>query len=565
MSKPETLQSLTLPVPLGGLDFFNPLAQMPASNSPWLLNVDPNNQSLAVRRGYRIYATIATTVSSAIQALGVTYGTVSVKMFAYCKFGSATLFDTVQDVTTSTPSLAYTAGLNGLPSANTEPANINGRLAFINAQALATAPVSVFYNAGVWGDWTLRQDSVVSFAPTGLPVFYYKGRPYVIAPDKQNIAYGEVGQIQGILTYNFVNLTAPNWPVGQIFTDSQYIFWGGSFTVLYRQQSEQFLAIGGNLGDILIYAGNFPGSDDWELKCRVKISNPVSFHQIIQYQDDTLILTTTGIISLRDLYTNRDSTDQLLKAEVSQLVNDYWSRLMDAGLNTTYTTAPNEAVFSTFFNYPSGVYSERERRVYILSRGHIAKDGTYDINSSTMFVFNIDTKAWTLHKITQKSTGGGYNGTRMGPGGLTYYNGDIYFAVDNFIIKYDRTSYLDQDIVGGTPNLGYDFEVDGSYTNFKDSISTKVVQGYEPIAKQNTPAFGWGLKLSVDMGRVLTGLVNPANSSVYNKVMYSVGGEGTFFQYQLIGNTSNIIGISATGGSLEFYAINAFYTEGGVL
>ena len=137
-------------------------------------------------------------------------------------------------------------------------------------------------------------------------------------------------------------------------------------------------------------------------------------------------------------------------------------------------------------------------------------------------------------------------------------------------MKLDPASWLDQQISGGQLNVGYDFAIHGAPTTFEDSVATKVVQGYEPIVRQKVSGgsplrCGFGVKVSTDFGRKESGAASPTQTTEFAKRMYSVGAEGTFFQYKLEGNTATTSGTSNTSLGLDFYAINAFYKKGGVL
>jgi hypothetical protein len=408
---------------------------------------------------------------------------------------------------------------------------------------------------GTWGTWDL------SYAGTRIaqsPFIWYKGRPYVVPnsatpiPAASNIVYGEIGQIQGVLTNGPFN-------GGQLFKFGAAIKWFGSFSISSDTQSVEYFAFGNAYGEVLVYAGDNPGADNWYLVGRLKIPSPFvgrtyDSECTFAYENDTLIFTLGGIVSLKALFLNKDKIGIESSGYISISIEPYWAKLLKSFPSSTGASLTGRNI--------SAALHENDRAIYFLVQGWINEDGTTNTSASTIFIYNLNDLSWNLHKITAQTT---TFGSSSGPGNVCYCAGDIYFWTNQYIMKLDTTSWLDQQVTGGFANVGYDFAIHGAPTTFDDSVATKKIEGYEPIIKQPTPRCGWGIKLSTDFGRKESGTVAPAQTTEFAKRMYSAGIEGTFFQYKLEGNTATTSGTVTTSGGLDLYAINAFYKKGGIL
>ena len=75
-------------------------------------------------------------------------------------------------------------------------------------------------------------------------------------------------------------------------------------------------------GDVLIYAGTSPeDSDTWSLARRLSIPPPLSRRAYIELQNDVMIATTRGVVSLVDVLNNQQNPDATDK------IQDLWKRL----------------------------------------------------------------------------------------------------------------------------------------------------------------------------------------------------------------------------------------------
>lgn len=534
MSKPIDLLSAILPAPVKGANFIDPLSSIPQDMSPWLCNVDCENRAVRVRNGYRIHADTAdVTVGLSILGMGVWGSGSTAKLLAYCQGGAGN--NRVIDCSTTTAANAYTTG-SATPD-EAQAFNFGGDFAFLHESS--TAPT--YFDGSVWGAPTLT----IGGNPVKLgPSLYYKGR-IIHVPNGTGVAYyGDVGQVAGAIDTN------PSFNVGEVFAFSNVVAWTAQFSLSDGLVNQDYFAFGNDMGEVLIYSGDYPDHPEWEIAARLKIGIPIAYRTspTIPYQNDALVLTYDGVVSLRDLFTAGNA--QGLRDSTTRAINPYWAALVKdyTGIGSTV-------------NVPSGVYSDRERKVYILCLGFAGEDLSVDLEAATMFVLNTDTGAWSWHKITEVD--GSRNGAGiLGPGALCYYKGDIYYACRRYVFKLDRTSLLDTNI-DSEADLGYTYQIHGAPTSLGETVSKKKVEGYEPIIKQLTPRNPVKLKCSVDMGREETAFVSITNTANVNKRFYSVGEVGTFFQYKIEGVTDAVA--AATPGAIELYSTNIAFKKGGFL
>lgn len=559
MSKPESLVSVTLPTPTGGLDFFSPLAAMGQSNSPWMVNVDADNRVTKVRNGYRIHATIAGTTSLPGTGISSMASYNNILFVAYCTSSGPHSY--IYQVTTGgVVSTAFHDTTNAFTYS--VPHGIGGDLVFC-ANTSAAAPNNVSgwrYDAssGTWGTWELYYDGT----RTALGVYaWFKGRIYCVRNNvtggTSDILYGDVGQIQGEIT---------NVPFagGTLFEFNSEITWMGKFSISSESENLECFAFGNSVGEVLVYSGESPLADDWQLVQALRIPTPrtgriYDAECTFQYENDILVFTVGGIVSIKNLFVNKDKPGLESHGYISQSINPHWSKLLYRFPNTSGTSYNGRGV--------SAALHEVDRTIYILVQGWINQDDTWDSSASTMFLYNLNSLAWSMHKITAQSTT--FN-TNAGPGHVCYCDGDIYFWTGQYVMKLDRTSWLDQEVTGALANTGYDVEIDSAPMVLDNSIAVKVLQLFQPIVVQRTSEtspvrFGWGIKTCVDFGRKETGLSSPAAATDFANQRYSQGAEGTFFQYKIRGNTATTSGETTTSLGMELYAMNAFYKRGGAL
>jgi hypothetical protein len=126
-------------------------------------------------------------------------------------------------------------------------------------------------------------------------------RLYFIEKNTSKLWYGGVDAITGVLTL---------FDLATVFQQ------GGTLTILTTVAlnqgigSEEFLVAISNIGEVLIYSGDFPGDvESWKLVGRTNIPAPLSTRAHIRVAQDVYVYTMRGVIALSRVFAS-ESNDQ---------------------------------------------------------------------------------------------------------------------------------------------------------------------------------------------------------------------------------------------------------------
>jgi hypothetical protein len=540
MTAYQYAKGLVLPAPIGGMNTDQPIAAMDPSYATWMCNIDADNQFCRMRGGYRIHATIpkqGASFGGNILALGVFGRGSSSKMFAYAQGFRTAVVNAVFDVSTTTATHVYDT-IDNLPD-EVIWVNYKSSASFVVESTFSTYPTTA--DGTVWADgWVSSGGVKLQLGPS----VWYKNRLYTAPSSGSNVYYGTVGQITG-------NITNPVFPVGEVFSYSSSIRFMGTFSASDGIILQEYIAFGNSYGEVLVYTGDYPGSSSFQLIGKFLIGEPIGYRVncTIQYRNDCLVVTRTGLFSLRDLITKGNQT--AVEQSVSKNINNYWIQLFSNYVETTSNTSANLL----------GVYCEEQKKIYILVPGHIDRTGVYSDTYATMFVYNTETAAWNLHTIV-------ISAGVIRVGNLCCYKGEIYFAANMqngsgnaFVIKLNRGLYSDELLgIPGT-NLSYSFLLESAYAVYGDQQAVTKLGSYQPIVKHDLPSFAVGAR--IDFGLKTVAITSPNAPSGVSKPTTSASGEGSFFQYTLTGSGYEDPALSTTG--FEFYSMNATLQKGGPL
>ena len=523
MSKLRTATAVPQNAPVMGMNTKDALPSLPDGYSPWLLNVDCENRGVRARNGVVVGCNVS--AEDNVLALGV-YGNKSsgsaYKLYAYCKNSGGT--HKIYDVSTSSASLVHTAADD--TSTDVYPFNFNSRLAFIGDTDWAQC--DRVWDGASWASLGF----LYSAAEIGGRVSTsYRGRPY-IANGKYLYYPSAVGSVTGTLLRS---------DLSSVFDDSDNIAFLATLSAPGERAIDTYLVVGNQGGEVLIYGGDYPASSTWSIVSRFKIGAPLGYQSIISFRNDIWVLTDVGAVSIRELFSRGDDAgDRFTK---SHYIDDYWIKLVK-NLNSAYWNVPARQV--------SGCFWPERNRVMIMMVGHVDVDGVYDAASATLFSYNVQTQAWSLHKLSQINTGYCC--------GLTYYNGTIYFSSYDIVMKMSLTGFKDEVMASPSTYSNYPFSVHGPYQAIFDMAANKKVVGFKPIFKTDFAGTNINMKAASDMGRKVSGS-SKAGTLVdgYNNPYYSTGVEGDFIQWRLEGTSDTT---SADG--LELYALSAVVEPGGV-
>ena len=545
MSRPVTAQSLTIPAQIGGMNYTDPLGAMPESDAAWLLNIDVENRDLQMRNGFNLLC----------QITDITLG-----MGSYGSGSSAKFFAIDEDNINEISSTGTVTDVYTLPTPITAGClyyNFNNKCVFIPSDNSADA---FYYNGSTWGLWTLAYS--VSGTPRRLGVVdiaWYRGRIYggpIFGPGY--IVFGDVGQVQGTIP------AANQFDVTQIFQRSPYVCYTATFSFSNGGGASDYIAFGNADGEVLIYSGDNPNADNWTLAGRLEIGELLGtstsdlagrmLHHV-RYENDTLVMTKAGIVSLKESFVNSQQGLGL----------KYWTAKIDKYWQALSKYLQSYPSFGNSVTAPKMVYFERERKIYVYFP--VTLDGS-TLNASPVFgvnilVYNVDLDAWTVFQIPETDKDGASTGWDPDDvGNLTYHQGTVLMSAREFIFRMEEDSYSDENTSGTA--IGIKSEIITAPLLLNTATSVKVVQGVAPIIQlQDDPptAQPIDIKLIFDMGRKTTGTCSITPVTTVSKNFYSVGGEGTYMQSKItVDNRA-----SASKKGFLYYALNVIYKLGGLL
>lgn len=527
MTSYETARGFVIPAPVGGFNTKQPLAAMDPSFCTWLENADAEDQFIKMRGGYQIHATLPSS-DNVIAGLISYRARGDDRLFAYAASSGNPV---IYDVTTSTPSLVFTAAVPSLIECF--DFNFQGRSVFIDQYAVTND--NKVYNGATWANWGLTYGGVNIRIRAAC---YYKGRLYL---GDNTLYFSTLNQVTGAIPIGNV------FPVEKMFNYDTTISWIGTFSQSDGIANDDFIAFGNYSGEVVVYSGDFPGSPSWRLIAKFNISSPTSYNSIIQYQNDCLILTYEGVISLRQLYMEGNTLG--MNNSVSENISSYWQDLI--------TRLGN---FIGFQSQPSGAYLPNKKKIYIFVRGYKDSDGNYTTDSSTMFVFNTDTKAWSIHKITL-STPTSY---RPVISSLIGFNDSIYFACQHYVIKYDEDSFYDDSLLSIGEKLSIPMKIHSAYSVYGEQQAVTKLNLYQPVIEHDLPTLE--MSLGMDFGQIETTAADIGYTEIgVSKPIAPFGCEGSFFQYRIEGESTGHLTRPDSSIGFKFYSMNASVLKGGPL
>lgn len=502
---------IPLNIPLKGLNFKDPLAAMSDMYTPWALNWNPESQSLKVRPGYVQHCTPHSTFGViGLGVFGSAQSSATHKLYAYVQDSPASK---IYDVSTTTPSVAYTAADNDADYPYT--AYYAGRLAF--AAEKDVADCGAVFDGSTWSAWGF---TYAGAAIGGGIVVSYQGRTYIFKDTDCYYSASVPGVTGATNKVSFAD-----------FLDrSKFIAWAAVLTSPGERSTETLLAFGGEGGDVLVYSGSYPAAEDWKLYGRFKIAAPLGPNAILSYQNDVWLLTINGVVSLRDLFQNGSRAQEDLSP--SAYINSQWSLLWKKA-GSPWSYSPVRAA-----HWPE------KNQIYVMLPGFVDNAGTYTATYATMYVYNTITQAWMCHRL--ESVDGRYVGN------LTYYKDNLYFSCVDSIMTIDADGIQDE-VYNDAGNLvAYDVPLQSAYQNLGNGKRIKRVHGFEPILRTDFEGDLFGMKAAADFGRRTSNLAKVALTSGYSIPHYGCGVEGSFIQYRFDGYPS---GPGAIG--LELFSVGA--------
>jgi hypothetical protein len=121
----------------------------------------------------------------------------------------------------------------------------------------------------------------------------YKTRLYAVENNTTLIWYGGVGAITGALT---------SFDVSQVLSDNANVFFVTGWTYNQGLTNDELFVIVSETGEVLVYAGDYPGASNWSLVGRTRIPKPNGRSAWYKLGQEVYIRTKRGVVPLHQVF-----------------------------------------------------------------------------------------------------------------------------------------------------------------------------------------------------------------------------------------------------------------------
>jgi hypothetical protein len=359
----ERTYSQVVPPPAKGWNTRAPISQMDPLYSPYILNYYPNNGVIDLRKGTSLFAVDVGTQSRRtghVHTFSSANGTKFLLTTGIVSTGP--IVPNVYSISTA-GAVTNIHGAAVLSTTDVQYANFNGSV-FIKSSSTSSDVYSWTGtgNIAAPGFTGPSGDDKALYAMTG-----YRDRLYFAATGDASIWYGGVNAIAGALT---------QFSVAQFLPRGGILSYIGSLSANVVNDRDDFFVMISVEGDVLVYSGSYPGSSDWGLIGRYFIGSPLPGRPFIRFQNDILVMTRGGIVSLMSVING------------TPLENAYLTDIIEAG----YRTYVDSALAGSVPNF-SGTYFSSGSRLFF----NILSTTSQTVLIGNMLVFNTAEKAWTVY------------------------------------------------------------------------------------------------------------------------------------------------------------------------
>lgn len=370
-----------------------------------------------------------------------------------------------------------------------------GNVNTIMTNATADNVLRVYDNAG-----TLTAVNAYNSASFLNSPCAYKNRMYFAVNDSLTVKYSAVQAIAGDLTT--LNLSG-------IFKQGGRIVNIANWTQNAGNGMSNLLCIFTSEGEVAVYGGLSPESEDWELAGVFRISKPIGFNCTCQLGGDLVVITQDGYLPLSEVL----SQDRANRVEISDKINPI---VEGKDFNARWGIYWYSKRGWLIINAPStDTGCQHEQHILVRNTGGWCRfvgwdafnfatlnDGLYFCNGTGIFLAD---------------TGTTDNGKR-----ITYYLQKAYTQLDipevkQVLLVKERNKTLGQEIIG--TRIGVDFKLEDSHARL---VKLEGTQSYwdtsiwdvsfwsdeKPITQLKTPIFSnFGNFISVGvLGRTVNNL-----------------------------------------------------------
>lgn len=519
--------SSNLPAPYLGVKQNIPVAALQSPYCENLINFNSTLEGITLRNGDSKYSNIALTAADGL----FNYGNTKLFMTYYDLGSDKTI---VYDVDAA--AIAYT------------PALVAGRENFygntFNKNLFLFSPASYapgfVYNGSAWGN--IGYTGATTFSPIGGN--NYKNRQYIIQSGEAAYWYSGIDAISGTVTK--IDLSGI---VDNVCTLSTI----ATTTFSDNIAETALLAFIFSNGEVLFYTGSYPNSTDWTLVGRSQISQPIDYNSFIDYQSDSLILTDTGLVSLRELFLNgvTNALNMSVNTNVVQTWSDIIRRTRASGSIPNGPITPPLAIQSWVFR---GIWDTKNNRIIILFPSYINSSNSL-VLGAFYFVFSTIYQSWSFH-ISEGNEGNPCKDINF------YKNKVLVLGEGSTEImiweKEGATGFQDRN-ANDDDSINYSYEMLSAPIPFPKTAVYEATT-IEPIIESDLYAeTNWNF--IADFGKQTSGnqKTDAATTSVA-KPAVNVGMQNiTYVQVKMSGTTA-----AAKTVGLDLYSYNVWYNSGDI-
>lgn len=515
------MDPIPMPPPYGGINEQIPVIALESPQCENLLNFNVTQEGVTLRNGDSKY-TLFTAANASVAELLTTYGNTKAFVQAY---NSVTNKIDIYDVDAGTLSFSSAA----LGNSVFYDSYFNNYLFFFEAGAHAPG---YYYDGAAFGSIGYTG---AGLAPAGGCSF--KERHFIIQAGSSAYWYSDIEAITGALTK--VDLAS-------VISEKSNLAVITPITLADNIASTMILAFVFFSGEILFYAGSYPDASDWSIIGRARVGSIINYNNSIAYQGDSIILSDSGVFSLRDLF---------LKGSTSAASLILNTRIQDTWVNTIKGYRNSLGILTGPIAYVRGIWDSQNSRIIISIPGYLDSNGSF-VLGSFFFVFNALEQAWYFHRSF----------------GVTTPN----FIID--MVKYkNKVLLLSNTSPTNTKFMAYQKEGATGFTDRSSNDTSDVGMDYEiksaPVS--NGRAYvqrGEGLDVILksdlysetnyylirDFGVLTTSAQKvPDQGSGLQKPFVNVGIEGSYIQYKIAGTT-----VSGKTVGYQLYGVNFWVSLG---
>lgn len=288
-----------LPAPTGGLNARDAYTDMDEHDAVALVNVFPEANYCAVRKGYAAWAS---GMPGPIRSLLTWYGNLGVDLqFA----GSGT---SLWDVSASGAATESVAGLTNVDFQWTNLENAAGQ----HLIAVNGADDMRAFDGSAWSTPVVTGASSDTFTN----VCQYKERLWFATANSLDLYYLELQAIAG---------PASLFPLGAVCRRGGYVMGIGTYSNDSGDGPDDYLAIVTSNGEVVVYEGTDPTSaTTWSLVGRFDVGFPIGRRCCLRWNGDLAILTQDGVVSMRAA--QQFSRESIQKASITGKIQTLFSQ-----------------------------------------------------------------------------------------------------------------------------------------------------------------------------------------------------------------------------------------------